>query len=166
MPLPLEETDARAPKKPASSSQVTDSDARTSLDGSNSRASTQPASTAKPSKPSSDVTSQKPLQLAESGPGSQGPHTSDQPGRGRGLGGGGPKPGNRDEEKEATRKAFAESALRRFRVKLEGLSEQGGRGEGRWVVTLSVEEQVEKLLQQATSIDSLAQMYEGWTPWI
>lgn len=71
-------------------------------------------------------------------------------------------------EKKATRKAFAESALRRLKVKLEGLSEKGSRGgtEGRRVVTLSVEEQVEKLLQQASSIDNLAVMYEGWTPWI
>lgn len=31
---------------------------------------------------------------------------------------------------------------------------------------LSVGEQVDYLLKQATSIDNLCNMYEGWTPWI
>jgi hypothetical protein len=30
----------------------------------------------------------------------------------------------------------------------------------------SVTEQVDYLLRQATSIDNLSNMYEGWTPWI
>ncbi|RHY96067.1 hypothetical protein DYB35_005229 [Aphanomyces astaci] len=31
---------------------------------------------------------------------------------------------------------------------------------------LSVEQQVQWLIQEATSVDNLCQMYEGWTPWI
>lgn len=71
------------------------------------------------------------------------------------------------EEREQARKSFAAATLRRFNAKLEGLTERPRtHKEGRKVVTLTVEEQVEKLLLQATSTDNLAQMYEGWTPWI
>lgn len=77
------------------------------------------------------------------------------------------KAGRKKGEREQARKGFAAATLRRFKAKLEGLTERHGlSGEGRRVSVLSVEEQVEKLLQQATSIDNLAQMYEGWTPWI
>lgn len=31
---------------------------------------------------------------------------------------------------------------------------------------ISIAEQVDYLLKQATSIDNLCNMYEGWTPWI
>ena len=31
---------------------------------------------------------------------------------------------------------------------------------------LSIEEQVDYLLKQATSADNLCNMYEGWTAWI
>lgn len=31
---------------------------------------------------------------------------------------------------------------------------------------ISVAEQVDYLLKQATSVDNLCNMYEGWTPWI
>jgi serine/threonine-protein kinase SMG1 len=31
---------------------------------------------------------------------------------------------------------------------------------------MSVAEQVEQLIGQATSMDNLAAMYEGWTAWI
>jgi len=167
MPLPLEEAESQVPKKSANNSQVTELDAR---------GSTQPVSVARPpedryrNKGSSETLSLK-LHIENEAASSQGTPALEQPeklGRGRGAGGLRPRPENRNDEKEATRKGFAESALRRFKVKLEGLSEQGAKTPdgGRRVVTLSVEEQVEKLLQQASSIDSLAQMYEGWTPWI
>lgn len=76
-------------------------------------------------------------------------------------------PEKRQEEREHARKAFAAATMRRFKIKLEGLTEKGPRTpEGRRIATLTVPEQVEKLLQQASSIDNLARMYEGWTPWI
>lgn len=31
---------------------------------------------------------------------------------------------------------------------------------------ISIAEQVDYLLRQATSVDNLCNMYEGWTPWI
>lgn len=31
---------------------------------------------------------------------------------------------------------------------------------------ISIAEQVDYLLKQATSVDNLCNMYEGWTPWI
>lgn len=31
---------------------------------------------------------------------------------------------------------------------------------------MNISEQVDHLLKQATSIDNLCNMYEGWTPWI
>ena len=31
---------------------------------------------------------------------------------------------------------------------------------------LSVSEHVERIISEATSLDNLAVMYEGWTPWI
>ena len=71
----------------------------------------------------------------------------------------------RDAARVAARKAFAEAALGRFRAKLQGWSETG-QGEARRKVRLSEAAQVEKLVQQAANPDSLAQMYEGWTPWI
>lgn len=73
----------------------------------------------------------------------------------------------RTEEREQARKGFAHATLCRFKVKLEGLKErEGSPQEGVKVVVMSVEEQVEKVLQQASSMDNLARMYEGWTPWI
>ena len=70
-------------------------------------------------------------------------------------------------ERDQARKAFAVATLRRLRVKLEGLTEVGVKGaSGSSVSALSVEQQVDKLLQQATSRDNLARMYEGWTPWM
>ena len=76
--------------------------------------------------------------------------------------------GKRAQAQEAARRAFADSTLRRFKAKLEGLQAEQGAGpsQERRTVVLTVEEQVDKLLQQATSLDNLALMYEGWTPWI
>ena len=31
---------------------------------------------------------------------------------------------------------------------------------------ISIADQVDHLIKQATSVDNLCNMYEGWTPWI
>lgn len=31
---------------------------------------------------------------------------------------------------------------------------------------ISITDQVDRLIKQATSVDNLCNMYEGWTPWI
>ncbi|KAG2500586.1 hypothetical protein HYH03_001354 [Edaphochlamys debaryana] len=76
---------------------------------------------------------------------------------------------------EARRRAFAAGALRRFVAKLEGRdgasdagggAASGGQPAGAGSVPLSVADQVEVLVRQATSTERLAQMYEGWTAWI
>ncbi|XP_031125880.1 serine/threonine-protein kinase SMG1-like [Ipomoea triloba] len=54
---------------------------------------------------------------------------------------------------------YAVSVLRRMEMKLDGRDIVDDR-------ELSVGEQVDYLLKQATSIDNLCNMYEGWTPWI
>ena len=66
----------------------------------------------------------------------------------------------------ASRAAFAEKTLTRFNAKLTGLVEQLSETGERSLVQQTVEEQVERLLKAATSLDNLAQMYEGWTPWL
>ncbi|KAF3786353.1 Serine/threonine-protein kinase [Nymphaea thermarum] len=55
--------------------------------------------------------------------------------------------------------AYALSVLKRVEMKLDGRGIDGDR-------SLSISEQVDYLLKQATSIDNLCNMYEGWTPWI
>ncbi|KAL3689850.1 hypothetical protein R1sor_016159 [Riccia sorocarpa] len=55
--------------------------------------------------------------------------------------------------------AYAVSVLKRVRMKLEGRDINGSRH-------LPVADHVDHLLRQATSIDNLCNMYEGWTPWI
>ncbi|GAB4853946.1 Serine/threonine-protein kinase smg1 [Ancistrocladus abbreviatus] len=55
--------------------------------------------------------------------------------------------------------AFAMSILRRIDMKIDGRDIAENR-------EITVAEQVEYLLKQATSIDNLCNMYEGWTPWI
>lgn len=73
----------------------------------------------------------------------------------------------REEERDQARTGFAAATFRRFKAKLEGLTNRGSQADdGNGVAVLTVEEQVEKLLQQATSRENLARMYEGWTPWI
>ncbi|XP_059443210.1 uncharacterized protein LOC132175321 isoform X2 [Corylus avellana] len=54
---------------------------------------------------------------------------------------------------------YAMSVLRRIEMKLDGRDIGDNRN-------ISVAEQVDYLLKQATSIDNLCNMYEGWTPWI
>ncbi|KAK4754896.1 hypothetical protein SAY87_008653 [Trapa incisa] len=55
--------------------------------------------------------------------------------------------------------AYAMSVLKRVEMKLDGrdISDTG---------QISIAEQVDYLLKQATSVDNLCNMYEGWTPWI
>ncbi|KAI4298401.1 hypothetical protein L6164_031967 [Bauhinia variegata] len=55
--------------------------------------------------------------------------------------------------------AYALSVLRRVEMKIDGRDISENRETG-------IAEQVDYLLQQATSVDNLCNMYEGWTPWI
>ncbi|XP_073014956.1 uncharacterized protein [Primulina eburnea] len=55
--------------------------------------------------------------------------------------------------------AYAMSVLRRVEMKLDGRDITETRD-------ITVAEQVDFLLRQATNIDNLCNMYEGWTPWI
>ncbi|GAV75069.1 PI3_PI4_kinase domain-containing protein/FATC domain-containing protein [Cephalotus follicularis] len=55
--------------------------------------------------------------------------------------------------------AYAMSILRHVEMKLDGQDIAANRD-------VSIAEQVDYLLKQATSIDNLCNMYEGWTPWI
>ncbi|TPX41406.1 hypothetical protein SeMB42_g05495 [Synchytrium endobioticum] len=57
------------------------------------------------------------------------------------------------------RNAHAIQALKRVRAKLDG--RDGGDSH-----RLGVAEQVDMIIKQATSVDNLAVMYEGWMPWI
>ncbi|CAL5385725.1 unnamed protein product [Camellia sinensis] len=52
--------------------------------------------------------------------------------------------------------AYAMSVLKRVEMKLDGQD----------IADNSIAEQVDYLLKQATSVDNLCNMYEGWTPWI
>ncbi|KAK9165650.1 hypothetical protein Scep_000841 [Stephania cephalantha] len=54
---------------------------------------------------------------------------------------------------------YALSVLRRVEMKLDGRDIENNR-------VINISEQVDYLLKQATSIDNLCNMYEGWTPWI
>ncbi|XP_050364402.1 uncharacterized protein LOC126783062 [Argentina anserina] len=54
---------------------------------------------------------------------------------------------------------YAMSILRRVEMKLDGRDISDDR-------EFSISEQVDYLLKQATSVDNLCNMYEGWTPWI
>eukprot|EP00850_Spirogloea_muscicola_P018450 SM000169S02705 [mRNA] locus=s169:16353:36740:- [translate_table: standard] len=53
----------------------------------------------------------------------------------------------------------AELVLSRVQKKLEGYDNTTNK-------RLEVAEQVDMLIQEATSLDNLSQMYEGWTPWL
>ncbi|GBC43817.2 serine/threonine-protein kinase SMG1 isoform X3 [Rhizophagus irregularis DAOM 181602=DAOM 197198] len=57
------------------------------------------------------------------------------------------------------RNSFAVSLIRRIKSKLEGKDFDLN-------TKMSVSEQVDKIIQQATDIDNLSVMYEGWTAWI
>jgi serine/threonine-protein kinase SMG1 len=49
--------------------------------------------------------------------------------------------------------------LRRVRAKLEGKDLDLGKA-------MSVQEQVDLIISESTSVDNLCQHYEGWTPWV
>ncbi|XP_027356375.1 serine/threonine-protein kinase SMG1-like isoform X2 [Abrus precatorius] len=55
--------------------------------------------------------------------------------------------------------AYALSVLKRVEMKIDGRDISESRAIG-------IAEQVDYLLKQATSVDNLCNMYEGWTPWI
>ncbi|KAF9175596.1 hypothetical protein BGX20_003599 [Mortierella sp. AD010] len=57
------------------------------------------------------------------------------------------------------RNAYAVHILRRVRHKLEGRDFEAGK-------KCKVTEQVERVIQEATNVENLANMYEGWTPWL
>ena len=59
---------------------------------------------------------------------------------------------------------MAASVWHRVRLKLEGrdpLPNDGVGGD-----PLSVEDQVDAIIDEATNVDNLALLYEGWTPWV
>ncbi|CAD7698978.1 unnamed protein product [Ostreobium quekettii] len=56
-------------------------------------------------------------------------------------------------------KTYAASVLGRCIAKLGGREREGG-------AQLTALQEVERLIQQATSTENLCRMYEGWTPWI
>ncbi|CAG8708585.1 7126_t:CDS:2, partial [Acaulospora morrowiae] len=58
-----------------------------------------------------------------------------------------------------TRNIFAVGIIRRIKAKLEGRDFDS-------TTKMTVHEQVDKIIQQATSVDNLCVMYEGWTSWI
>ncbi|KAG0220242.1 Serine/threonine-protein kinase smg1 [Mortierella sp. NVP41] len=57
------------------------------------------------------------------------------------------------------RNAYAVNILRRVRHKLEGRDFEA-------VKKCKVTEQVDRVIQEATNVENLANMYEGWTPWL
>lgn len=64
-----------------------------------------------------------------------------------------------DAAARAQRVAFAKAILTAFDQKLSGKDSSAKE-------PLSVQEHVDHLIKQATSLDNLSQMYEGWTAWI
>ncbi|KAF0561158.1 Serine/threonine-protein kinase SMG1 [Gigaspora margarita] len=57
------------------------------------------------------------------------------------------------------RNAFAVGIIRRIKAKLEGKDFE-------YTTKMTVQEQIDKIIQQSLDIDNLCVMYEGWTPWI
>lgn len=82
--------------------------------------------------------------------------------------------------------AYALSVLRQVETKIEGLDVEDNRFMeliffwislkviflvqilelGMFCRKVTISEQVDHLIQQATNVDNLCNMYEGWTPWI
>ncbi len=75
-----------------------------------------------------------------------------QPGRGSGVKGSA-------EQAAEEKNAFALNVLRRVRLKLDGREPDA-------LKRATATEQVDFIIREATSIDNLALMYEGWTAWI
>ncbi|CAG9838888.1 unnamed protein product [Diabrotica balteata] len=57
------------------------------------------------------------------------------------------------------RNAYAVNVWRRVKMKLEGRDLESARKS-------SVQEQVDHVIREATNLDNLALLYEGWTPWV
>lgn len=76
------------------------------------------------------------------------------------------------ESRTRIQKDYAKAIMQRFKFKLDGQQRQFKKSPEDFgtdtpqIQILSVREQVDKLISQATSLDNLARMYEGWTPWI
>ncbi|CAB3374703.1 Hypothetical predicted protein [Cloeon dipterum] len=70
---------------------------------------------------------------------------------------------NADNKQKAPqeRNAFAMGVLRRVKAKLEGRDVEPAAGRA-----MTVQEQVDMIISQSTSLDNLCQHYEGWTPWV
>ena len=64
-----------------------------------------------------------------------------------------------EQAKKEQQKAFATATLRTFHSKLFGHDVARHSA-------VEVEQMVDQVLRQATSLDNLCQMYEGWTAWI
>lgn len=64
-----------------------------------------------------------------------------------------------DQQAPHQRNAYAMHVLRRVRHKLEGRDLDP-------VKKFKYVEQVDRVIQEATNIENLANMYEGWTPWL
>ena len=54
---------------------------------------------------------------------------------------------------------MAASIWHRVRLKLEGRDPHPHQ-------QLTVEQQVDAVIEEATNLDNLALLYEGWTPWV
>ncbi|XP_030753715.1 serine/threonine-protein kinase SMG1 [Sitophilus oryzae] len=65
----------------------------------------------------------------------------------------------RAENKVQQRNAYAVNVWRRVKIKLEGRDPDPGR-------KCTAQEQVDYVIREATSLDNLALLYEGWTPWV
>ncbi|KAJ8977248.1 hypothetical protein NQ317_007425 [Molorchus minor] len=69
------------------------------------------------------------------------------------------EPQKQDSSKGQHRNAYAVNVWRRVKLKLEGRDPDSGR-------KCAVQEQVDYVICEATSLDNLALLYEGWTPWV
>lgn len=64
---------------------------------------------------------------------------------------------------EQERNAYAVKVLKQIKEKLEGRVDDNDPASSK---SLTVTEQATVLIEQATNVESLCRMYEGWTPWI
>eukprot|EP01012_Entosiphon_sulcatum_P046293 TRINITY_DN6213_c0_g1_i2.p1 TRINITY_DN6213_c0_g1~~TRINITY_DN6213_c0_g1_i2.p1 ORF type:complete len:3158 (+),score=468.32 TRINITY_DN6213_c0_g1_i2:1235-9475(+) len=67
----------------------------------------------------------------------------------------------REQPKQSGRNAYAVNVLHRVLAKLEGADSELASEKA-----LTVSQQVQSIIQQATALDNLSVMYEGWAPWI
>ncbi|XP_076263990.1 serine/threonine-protein kinase Smg1 isoform X2 [Rhynchophorus ferrugineus] len=66
---------------------------------------------------------------------------------------------DRTENKVQPRNGYAVNVWRRVKMKLEGRDPDPGR-------KCTAQEQVDYVIREATSLENLALLYEGWTPWV